>query len=57
VGWRFWRWKQYDSDVDEEIAYDLAADAEERIRSGIPREEAEFARWPNTASNDRANPP
>ncbi len=41
--WRFWRWKQRDTDLNDEIAYDLAADAEERIRSGIPREEAEFA--------------
>ena len=43
MDWRFWRWKQHGSDVDEEIAYDLAADAEERIRSGIPPEEAQFA--------------
>ncbi|MGH9772459.1 MAG: ADOP family duplicated permease, partial [Candidatus Acidiferrales bacterium] len=28
---------------DEEIAFDLAADAEERVRSGVPREEAEQA--------------
>jgi macrolide transport system ATP-binding/permease protein len=40
---RFWQRKQRDSDLDDEIAYDLAADAEERIRSGIPREEAEQA--------------
>ncbi len=43
MDWRFWRWKQHDSDVDEEIAYDLAADAEERTRSGIPPQEAQFA--------------
>ena len=41
--WRFWRRKQRDADLNEEIAYDLAADAEERIRSGTPREEAEWA--------------
>ncbi|HXF28156.1 MAG TPA: ABC transporter permease [Bryobacteraceae bacterium] len=39
--WRFWRWKQRDSDLNDEIAFDLAADAEERIRSGMPRTEAE----------------
>lgn len=41
--WRFWRWKRRDSDLNDEIAYDLAADAEERIRSGASREEAERA--------------
>lgn len=41
--WPFWRWKQRDSDINDEIAYDLAADAEERIRSGTAREEAEQA--------------
>jgi macrolide transport system ATP-binding/permease protein len=43
MDWRFWRWRQRDSDLDDEIAHDLAADAEERVRSGIPREEAELA--------------
>ena len=43
MGWRFWQWKQRDADLNDEIAHDLAADAEERIRSGIPREEAEWA--------------
>ncbi len=41
--WRFWRWKQRDNDLNDEIAHDLAADAEERIGSGIPRAEAELA--------------
>jgi macrolide transport system ATP-binding/permease protein len=41
--WRFWRWKQRNIDLDDEIAFDLAADAEERIRLGIPRKEAEQA--------------
>ena len=41
--WRFWRRKQRDADLNDEIAYDLAADAAERIRSGVPREEAERA--------------
>ncbi|MGH9655837.1 MAG: permease prefix domain 1-containing protein, partial [Bryobacteraceae bacterium] len=39
----FWRRKQRDAELDEEIAFDLAADAEERVRSGVPREEAEQA--------------
>ena len=42
---RIWRSKQREADLDDEIAYDLAADAEERIRSGIPREEAERASY------------
>ena len=41
--WRFWRWKQRDIDLTDEIAHDLAAEARERIRSGMPREEAELA--------------
>ncbi|HLJ17292.1 MAG TPA: ABC transporter permease [Bryobacteraceae bacterium] len=41
--WRFWRSKQRDTDLDDEIAYDLAAEAEERIRLGISRKEAEAA--------------
>lgn len=41
--WRFWQSKQRDSDLDDEIAFDLAADTEERMRSGSPRQEAESA--------------
>lgn len=41
--WRFWRWTQRDNDLSDEIAHDLAADAEERVRSGTPRAEAELA--------------
>jgi macrolide transport system ATP-binding/permease protein len=41
--WRFWRSKQRDAEVNNEIAFDLAADVEERIRSGIARKEAEEA--------------
>lgn len=41
--WRFWRREQRDADLDDEIAFDLAAEAEERTRSGTPREEAEWA--------------
>ncbi len=41
--WHFWRWRQRNTDLEDEIAHDLAAEAEERIRSGIPREEAEWA--------------
>src|SRR5262249_25114577 len=38
-----WRRKRREADLDDEIAYDLALDAEERISSGVPREEAERA--------------
>src|SRR5580700_889926 len=41
--WDFWRRKRRESDLDDEIAYDLALDAEERIRSGVTRQEAEWA--------------
>jgi macrolide transport system ATP-binding/permease protein len=43
MDWRFWRWTQRDNDLNDEIAHDLAAEAEERIRAGISREEAELA--------------
>ncbi len=43
MDWRIWRWKQRDIDLNDELAHDLAAEAEEQIRSGMPREEAEFA--------------
>lgn len=39
----FWRRKRLDAELEEEIAFDLAAEAEERVRSGVPREEAERA--------------
>src|SRR5277367_6678201 len=41
--WDFWRRKQRNSDLDDEIAHDLALDAEERIRSGEPPPEAALA--------------
>jgi predicted permease len=41
--WRFWQWKRFDSDLNDEIAHDLAADTEERIRAGATRDEAEWA--------------
>src|SRR5258707_15729204 len=41
--WDFWRRKRRENDLDDEIAYDLALDAEERIRSGITPQEAEQA--------------
>lgn len=42
--WRtLWRRKRRDTDLDDEIAHDLALDAEERIRSGMSREEAELS--------------
>jgi hypothetical protein len=41
--WTIWRRRQRESELDEEIAHDLALDAEQRIRSGMSREEAERA--------------
>src|SRR5258708_39971001 len=41
--WDFWRRKRRENDLDDEIAYDLALDAQERIRSGITPQEAEHA--------------
>src|SRR6202035_1928046 len=41
--WDFWRLKQRNTDLENEIAYDLALDAEERIRSGATPREAELA--------------
>ena len=39
--WFLRRPKLSDEDLDDEIAYDFALDAEERVRSGMSREEAE----------------
>ena len=41
--WDFWRRNRRETDLEDEIAYDLALDAEERIRSGVTRQEAEQA--------------
>src|SRR6478672_3789836 len=41
--WDFWRRKRRESDLEEEIAFDLALEAEERIRSGATRRESELA--------------
>src|SRR5690348_4393156 len=41
--WDFWQRKRRETDPDDEIAYDLALDAEERIRSGAAPREAEQA--------------
>jgi predicted permease len=41
--WDIWRRKRRETDLDDEIAYDLALDAEERIRSGATPREAEQA--------------
>jgi len=41
--WHFWRWKQRDRDLEDEVAFDLAAEVEEQVRLGLPREEAERA--------------
>ena len=38
--WSFWS-RRRDSDLDDEIAHDLALDAEERIQSGMSRQQAE----------------
>ena len=43
MNWRFWRQKQRNNDLDDEVAHDLAAEAEERIRSGSSHLEAEYA--------------
>jgi macrolide transport system ATP-binding/permease protein len=42
VHWPF-RSKQREKDLEDEIAFDLAADAEERVRSGVSPEEAILA--------------
>jgi putative ABC transport system permease protein len=41
VNWRFWRRTPRDEDIDEEIAFDLAAETEDLVCSGMSREEAE----------------
>jgi hypothetical protein len=41
--WSFWKRKQRERDLDDEIAHDLALDADERAREGVSREEAEHA--------------
>ena len=41
--WDFWRKKRRENDLEDEIAYDLALDAEERISSGITPQEAQHA--------------
>jgi predicted permease len=41
--WDFWRRKRRETDLEDEIAYDLALDAEERIRSGATPHEADLA--------------
>ena len=43
MDWRFWRWTKRDNDISDEIAHDLAAETEERVRSGASREEAGLA--------------
>lgn len=43
MSWRFWRQNQRNRDLEEELAHDLAAEAEERIRSGSSHEEAAYA--------------
>src|SRR6202051_4735345 len=41
--WDFWRRKRRETDLEDEIAYDLALDTEERVRSGVTPREAELA--------------
>jgi predicted permease len=41
--WDFWRRKHHEVDLDDEIAHDLALDAEERILSGDTPREAKLA--------------
>ena len=41
--WHPWRRKQRDTDLNDEIAHDLAADVEDRMRAGISHDEAEQA--------------
>lgn len=43
MGWRIWRRARRDEDLHDEIAHDLALDAEERRQAGAPPEEAENA--------------
>src|SRR5690349_20876372 len=38
--WSFWKRKQRERDLEDEIAHDLALEAEERAHEGTPREEA-----------------
>jgi hypothetical protein len=38
--WSFWKRKQRERDLDDEIAHDLALNADERAREGAPMEEA-----------------
>ena len=42
--WSLWLRKQREADLEDEIRHDLALEAEERIQSGTPREEAERLR-------------
>jgi len=53
--WDFWRRQRRDTDLDEEIACDLAIDAEERIRSGDTRQESEWASRRDFGNNARVN--
>ena len=41
--WDFWRPKRRETELDDEMAYDLALDTEERMRAGVTRQEAEGA--------------
>jgi putative ABC transport system permease protein len=43
MDWRFWRLRQRDAELDEEIAHDLRLDAAERVQSGLSLQDAERA--------------
>ena len=43
MDWRLWRRKQRETDLRDEIAHDLALEAEERMRAGESAQEAEQA--------------
>src|SRR5258708_34507312 len=41
--WSFWRRNRSDAKLDEEIAHDLTLETEERVHSGMSRQDAERA--------------
>jgi predicted permease len=41
--WDFWRKQRHEADLEDEIAHDLALEADERIGSGVTPREAELA--------------
>src|SRR5207247_943284 len=41
--WKIWERKRRETDLDEEIAHDLALDADQRVREGVSLEDARRA--------------